>query len=376
MIEDPIQPKEQIPMRVLVMGGTQFNGLALVHELARTGHQVVILNRGRSEAELPVGIERVYADRTDARQMREVLGAVEVDAVIDVSAYRPEDVELMVEIFRGRIAHYIFISSTVIYAASNLLPITEDHPVDRSAAQNEYGRNKLLCEDLLIREFRENRFPASIVAFSMVMGPRNILPDREQRMFQRLLQRRPILIPGDGTTLQQVGHVDDQSRALRAMLCRPITFGERYNLTGGDAFTQEGYVDTFGDILGKPPEKLFIPASLMEDLWRGRVRIELPRAESKADIRAHERPDPIMVNRFMLSMLVQQIAPNIHHWNRSALFSVDKLRRHTGWEPEIRFPSAVEQTWRWYQAEGLPESQSFDFRFEDELVRLARERSD
>ena len=79
-------------MRVLVMGGTQFNGLALVHELARTGHQVVILNRGQTQADLPVGVERVYADRTDHDQMRDVLGAVVVDAVIDVSAYLPADV--------------------------------------------------------------------------------------------------------------------------------------------------------------------------------------------------------------------------------------------------------------------------------------------
>jgi nucleoside-diphosphate-sugar epimerase len=49
-------------MRVLVMGGTQFNGLALVHDLANTGHEVVILNRGKSEAKLPLGVERVYAD--------------------------------------------------------------------------------------------------------------------------------------------------------------------------------------------------------------------------------------------------------------------------------------------------------------------------
>jgi nucleoside-diphosphate-sugar epimerase len=361
-------------MRVLVMGGTQFNGLALVHELARTGHHVLTLNRGRSEAELPHGVERLFADRTDPDALRDVLGSVDVDAVIDVSAYRPEDVERMIEIFRGRIAHYVFISSTVIYAASSLLPITERHPVDRSPRQNEYGRNKLACEDLLVRAHREERFPASIVAFSMVMGPRNILPDREQRMFQRLLRDRPVLIPGDGTTLQQVGHVDDQSRALRMMLGQPLTFGERYNLTGGDYFSQEGYVDTFGRILGREPEKVFVPPDLMEDLWHGRVALELPRAESKADIRATERPDPILTNRFMLSMLVQQIAPNIHHWNRSALFSIDKLRRHTGWEPEMTFESAVEQTWRWYRAEGLPETQRFDFGFEDELIRLVRER--
>jgi dTDP-glucose 4,6-dehydratase len=357
------------------MGGTQFNGLALVHELARTGHDVVILNRGQSEADLPVGVERVFADRTDHDQMREVLGAVDVDAVIDVSAYRPEDVRLMVEIFRSRIAHYVFISSTVIYAASDVLPITEGHPVDRSAAQNEYGRNKLDCEDILLREFRENRFPASIVALSMVMGPRNIMPDREQRMFQRVLQDRPILIPGDGTTLQQIGHVDDQARALRMLLGQPISFGERYNLTGGDCFTQEGYVDTVGRVLDRDVEKLFIPAPLMDDLWDGRIELEFPRAQTKADTRTTEKPDPLGITRFMLALLVQQIAPNIHRWNRSSLFSVDKLRRHTGWEPETTFPRAIEQTWRWYESEGLPATQKFDFGFEDELIRLARERS-
>lgn len=362
-------------MRVLVMGGTQFNGLALVHELASAGHQVVILNRGQSQADLPLGIERVYADRTQPDQMRDVLKSVDVDAVIDVSAYRPEDVELMVEIFRGRIAHYIFISSTVIYAASDHFPITEDHPVERGPIQNEYGQNKLKCEDILIREWREHRFPASIVAFSMVMGARNILPDREQRMFQRLLQDRPILIPGNGRTMQQIGHADDQARALRMLLGQPISFGERYNLTGGDYFTQEGYVDTFARVVGREPEKRFIPASLMEDLWQGRVEVVLPQVQAKVDIRSKDKVSPILINRFMLSMLVQQIAPHIHHWDRHALFSVDKLRRHCGWEPGMPFERAVERTWRWYQNAGLPETQTFDFGFEDQLLRLVEERT-
>jgi len=362
-------------VRVLVMGGTQFNGLALVWELARNGHEVVILNRGKSPAKLPIGVERVIADRMNEEQMRDVLSSVDVDAVIDVSAYRAEDVRLMVDIFRGRIAHYIFISSTVIYAASDHFPITENHCLERGEIQNEYGSNKLECEDILVREWRENHFPASIVAFSMVMGAFNILPDREQRMFQRVLQDRPILIPGDGRMLQQIGHADDQARALRMLLGEPRSFGERYNLTGGDYFSQEGYVDTFAQVLGRVPEKIFIPAEVMEDLWQGRVEIKLPKAQAKVDIRAKVQISQMMINRFMLSMLVQQIAPHIHHWDRSALFSIDKLRRHTGWEPELTFTRSVERTWDWYQREGLPESQSFDFSFEDELVRLVREQS-
>jgi len=355
------------------MGGTQFNGLALVHELAQTGHDVVILNRGQSQADLPLGVERVYADRTQVEQMRDVLGPLEVDAIIDVSAYRPEDVTLMIDLFRGRIAHYIFISSTVIYAASDHLPITENHPLERGPIQNEYGKNKLLCEDILFREWRQNRFPASVVAFSMVMGAHNILPDREQRMFQRILQNRPILIPGNGRMLQQVGHADDQARALRMLLGEPRSFGERYNLTGADYFSQEGYVDTFGRVVDREPEKVFIPASLMEDLWQGRVELELPEAQAKVDIRTTTKISPVMINRFMLTMLVQQIAPHIHHWDRSALFGVDKLRRDCGWEPELSFPRTVERTWRWYQSEGLAENQRFDFGFEDELIRLVHD---
>ncbi len=277
-------------MRVLVMGGTQFNGLALVHELAQTGHDVVILNRGQSQADLPLGVERVYADRTDQEQMRDALGSID--------------------------------------------------------------------------------------AFSMVMGARNILPDREQRMFQRMLQNRPILIPGNGRMLQQVGRADDQARALCMLLGQPSSFGERYNLTGADFFSQEGYVDTFARIVDRESEKVFIPPSLMEDLWQGRLELQLPEAQAKVDIRAKARISRVMINRFMLSMLVQQIAPHIHHWDRSALFGIDKLRRDSGWEPELSFPRAVERTWHWYRSEGLPETQHFDFGFEDALIRLVHDRKD
>ena len=119
-------------MNILVMGGTQFNGLALVRELARTGHDVSVCNRGKTAAELPRGVARLIADRTDPAQLRAALSGRDWDCVFDISAYRPEDVRLMSELLRGRTGHYVFASSTVIYAPSNLLPISEDFPLDRS----------------------------------------------------------------------------------------------------------------------------------------------------------------------------------------------------------------------------------------------------
>ena len=52
-------------VRVLVMGGTRFNGLHLVQELVKHGHEVTTFNRGITEAVLPPGVRRLHGDRTD-----------------------------------------------------------------------------------------------------------------------------------------------------------------------------------------------------------------------------------------------------------------------------------------------------------------------
>jgi nucleoside-diphosphate-sugar epimerase len=355
-------------VKVLVMGGTQFNGYALTLELVRQGHEVTVLNRGKTKAALPRSVQRLVCDRTDEAQMREVLGGLEFDCIQDISAYRPEDVQRMIELFQGRTGHYIFASSTVIYAATKLLPISEDNPTLRGPLQNEYGNNKLLCEELLIRAHREHGFPASIAAFSMVFGPRNILPDREQRMYVRLLQGRRVLMPGDGTTLGQVGHVRDEARALCAMMQKPATFGRRYNLTGGDSYTDEGYIDTFAEVVGASPEKVSIPAEVMNQIWAGQIEITGKPIQAKVDTRTTHR-DPREVQLFLFQRILQRIAPHIHHWSTPVYFSIERLKQDTGWKPEISFRSAVEQTYEWFCAEGLDKSLEFDFSFEDDLLK-------
>jgi len=328
-------------MTVLVMGGTRFNGLALVHELARHGHEVTVLNRGESAAVLPRQVRRLYADRHDHDALKTVFAGEIFDCAQDISAYTLDDVKGILGALEGRIGHYIFASSTVIYARASHLPITEDFAVDRSERQSAYGMNKLICEDYLLERFRAERFPVTIAPFSMVFGPHNNLIDREFRMFIRLIKGRPVLIPGDGTTLGQVGHVFDQARALRLMMQATVTWGKRYNVTGTDYFSDEGYVDTFAEVLGVTPRKVFVPPDVMNEIWGA------------------GRP-----SRY----LIQRLAPNIHPWNESTLFSIDRLRRDVGHEPEFTFPAAVEQTWQWFRAEGLDATMTFDFAPEDELL--------
>jgi nucleoside-diphosphate-sugar epimerase len=367
-------------MKVLVIGGTQFNGLALVHELARAGHDVTVLNRGRSAAALPDSVHRLVADRSEPDTMRAALAGTEWDCVQDMTAYHPGDVELMVELLRDRVGHYVFASSTVTYASADILPITEHHRDDRTEAQNEYGMHKLLCEDLLFAAHAEFGFPVTSVPFSMVFGPHNSLPDREQRMFVRMLTGRPVLIPGDGTTLGQIGHVDDQARALEQMMGKAITLGKRYNLTGGEYYSDNGYVDTFAAVLGVEIERVNVPHPLMHALWDGEIDIDLGGGFSaRMDIRSSGSPRGARqvetARKFALTRLIQRLAPNLHRWNTSVIFSIDRLRRDIGWEPQHGFVSAVEHTYDWFCREGLDKTLQPDFSFEDRLLELIATRA-
>jgi nucleoside-diphosphate-sugar epimerase len=363
-------------MKVLVLGGSQFNGFALVQELVRRGHDVTVLNRGRTEAPFPAEVTRLTADRTDEARMRDVLGATEYDCVHDMCAYHPEDVELMIELLRGRVGHYVFVSSTVIYARANVLPITEESAVDRSERQIEYGLHKLLCEDRLLEEHAAMGFPATTVALSMVMGPRNIVPDREQRMFVRLLRGRPVLLLGRGRALGQIGDVDDQAAALCDVMGQPLTFGQRYNLTGGQYFSDEGYVDTFAAVVGEEARKVFVPGEVVDDVWEGRLQLGLARPTgAHIDIRttqAEQRMQEMAIRqRYQLTNLVQKLAPHLHRWDDSVVFGIDKLTRDVGWRPRRSFRETVEKTYEWFTREGIAERVEFDFTFEDELLAHA-----
>jgi nucleoside-diphosphate-sugar epimerase len=367
-------------VKVLVIGGTQFNGLALVQVLARAGHDVTVLNRGVSQVELPDGVHRLTADRTDPDSVRAALAGTQWDCVQDMTAYHPPEVELMIELLDGNVGHYIFASSTVIYAATGVLPVAEDGEEARAREQGqiEYGLHKLLCEDLLVAAHHERGFPATTVPFAMVFGPNNTLRDREQKMFHRLLLGRPVLVPGDGETLLQIGHVDDQARALEQMMGRSVTFGRRYNLTGAQAVTRNAYVAEMERVVGRDANVVRIPPAAMDRLYGdvdlnldlGVTNVGMDIRSSAANAPAEESPLVRLFRRkFQLSGLVQQLAPSIWWWNQSTVFSIDRLKADIGWAPQHTFASAVEHTYDWFTRTGLHTTgASVDWTFEDQVL--------
>lgn len=331
-------------MKVLVMGGSRFNGLALVEALLAAGHEVTTFNRGVTNADLPRGVHQLQGDRKDRDAVIETLGSLEVDVVHDTSAYVLDDVETMVEAHRGRIGHYIFASSCAVYEPKHgILPVGEDHPLNLSAAEsNNYGRNKVLCERYLIDAYRRSGFPASITRYPMVYGPRNFSPQREALMFKRLIEGRPVLIPGDGTTLGHMSYVRDQATALVKMMLNPLTLGQAYNMASTQYYSDDGYVDTLADIVGVTPTKVHMSPKLTDEAYA-------------------TMPYPPM----------QRHGVRLVDWRENSVFSTRKFEAHAGYAQEHTFKAGMAETFEWFQREGIGDRLEIDFSHEDRILAKA-----
>ena len=129
---------------------------------------------------------------------------------------------------------------------------------------------------------------------------------------------------------------------------QPVTFGQRYNLTGGQYFSDEGYVDVFvdvvgADVAGADAHKVFVPTEVVDDVWDGRLELGLGRPTgAHIDIRttqAEQRMQEMAIRqRYQLANVIQKLAPHLHHWDDSVLFGIDKLARDVGLAPAPQLP--------------------------------------
>jgi nucleoside-diphosphate-sugar epimerase len=316
-------------MKTLVLGGSVFVGRHLVEELHRRGHDVAVLNRGQTPAEHPPGVERVTCDRRDRDAVGRALGERRFDAVFDVSAYVPDDVSTMIDVFRDRLAHYVFTSTIAVFSRSDYLPLDEDSELDRRPQANPYTAGKVGCEDRLMAAHRESGFPVTIIRPNFVYGPHNPLLDREASFFLRLRRGRKVLVPGNGSTLHQCGHVDDLAVAFASVLGKDEVTGQAYNVTAEKSVTYSGYVNTLAQIVGVEPQIVYVPLERMRGL-----------------------PRPFW--------------PYV--WQRNLITTVDRAKCQLDWSQRYDFEAGHRHTYEWFQREGLADKLQPDFAHEDELL--------
>ena len=116
-------------MRTLIMGGTRFIGVYLSKILVDQGHEVVLFNRGNHPPAVP-GLAQIHGDRTDAAQLQDKLAHETFDAIFDNNGRKLTDTQPLAQLFKGRVQHFIYMSSAGVYLQSDQMPHREDDPTD------------------------------------------------------------------------------------------------------------------------------------------------------------------------------------------------------------------------------------------------------
>ena len=251
-------------MKILMIGGTGTISSAITRQLAASGHDLWLLNRGTRKNEVPASVKQVIVDIDDTEKVLQLLGDAQFDAVCEFIGFLPSQVERDIRLFQGRTKQYVYISSASAYnkpAASHV--ITEG-----TALANpywEYSRNKIACEDLLMKAYREDGFPVTIVRPSHTYCERAVSLSvhglkGSWQVLKRMMEGKPVLVHGDGTSLWTVTWNEDFAKGFIGLLGNPKAIGETFQIMSDEQLSWNQIYECTGRALGVTP-KLYHVAS-------------------------------------------------------------------------------------------------------------------
>jgi nucleoside-diphosphate-sugar epimerase len=252
-------------MKVLFIGGSGVISSACSELAVARGIDLYLLNRGRTQHRRPPPAAHVlHADIYDPAAARAALGGHTFDAVVQWIAFGPERIAADLELFRGRVGQYVFISSASAYQKPiQKLPITEETPLENPFW--EYSRQKIACEAALMTAYDGESFPVTIVRPSHTYD-QTLLPFRGRyTIVDRMRRGAPILVHGDGTSLWTLTHHRDFARAFVDLLGEPRAIGEAFHITSDESLTWNQIARLVGQAAGAEPTLVHAPS---EDIAR------------------------------------------------------------------------------------------------------------
>jgi nucleoside-diphosphate-sugar epimerase len=247
-------------MRVLFIGGSGIISSACSWLAVERGIDLVVLNRGASrDRPLPPQATVLRADIRDQAAAREALDGAEFDAVVNWVAFTPDHVRADIDLLRGRTGQYVFISSASAYQTPpSRQPVTESTPLRNPIWR--YSRDKIACEDLLTRVYRDEGFPATIVRPSHTYDKTLIPLDGGWTALARMRQGKPVVVHGDGTSLWTLTHHADFARGFVPLLGHPRTLGEAFHITSDDVLTWDQITTALAAAAGAPADIVHVPS--------------------------------------------------------------------------------------------------------------------
>ncbi len=242
-------------MKALFIGGTGIISSAITRFVAQMPEwELYLLNRGTHIDEVPIGVHNLIADINDEQTVKRLIDGMQFDVVCDFIGFVPQQIERDIRLFSGRTHQYIYISSASAYEKPLSSPyITEGTPTKNT--HWEYSRNKIACEELLLQQFRAEGFPITIIRPSHTYCERAVPvaihgKKGSWQVLKRMLDGKPIIIPGDGTSLWTLTHNTDFAKAFVGLMGNIHAIGEIFQITSDENLTWNQIHKIIADVLG------------------------------------------------------------------------------------------------------------------------------
>ena len=254
-------------MKILLIGGTGTISMAITKLLAQQGHEVILLNRGGRNSELPENVRTIQCDISDEAGTAEKLKGMSFDCVGEFIGFVPSQVERDFRLFSGKTKQYIYISSASAYQKPLAdCVITESTPLANPYWQ--YSRDKIACEEYLMEQYRENGFPVTIVRPSHTYDERSVPlgvhgDKGSWQVVKRIMEGKPVIIHGDGTSLWTVTHNSDFAKAYAGLVGNIHAIGQAFHITSDESVTWNQIYSIIADELGVELNAFHVSSELL-----------------------------------------------------------------------------------------------------------------
>ena len=249
-------------MKVLFIGGTGVISSACSRLAVERGIDLTLFNRGETERPVPEGARVLHGDIRNRASAERALGDAVFDAVVNWINFVPEQVEADIDLFHGRTGQYIFISSASAYQKPlSALPITESTPLHNPFWA--YSRNKMACEERLVRAYRETGFPITIVRPSHTYDRTMVPLLGHYTDIHRMRQGQPVVVHGDGTSLWVLTHHEDFARGFVGLLGNDHALGQAVHITSDEVLTWNQIYALLGQAASVEPRIVHVPSDVI-----------------------------------------------------------------------------------------------------------------
>lgn len=324
-------------MKVLVTGGTGFIGTRLIEQLRNTGHDVRCVAKDRLNISVlqSLNVEVVLGDLNNGIGWDSILA--DVDCIYHLAGVtRAKNskeyyegnylaTKRFVEICKyycTKLQRFVYVSSLAAVG-----PSFDGHPVTESSLYHpvsHYGKSKMLGE--IEVHSAADRLPITIIRPSAVYGPR----ERDMFEYMRMILKGFQLLIGFDKKLLSLIHSDDLVEGILTASNSSRTVGETYFLGSEESYSTDEIGDAIASAVRRTPLKIRVPHSLVYCVG------------AAAEVIGKIFNKQVFFNLQKAKESVQCA------W----ICSVDKAKKHFGFQQKVSLQDGMMQTFQWYKQNG------------------------